>query len=144
MIRILPKTKSNYENTSVAVCYVNLFFSEIYSATYFYQIKCKLIFFFNHICVLGTNIIQWILLATVQFDIFQDMVLILLKQLCFQLSLFKSSVILKGFVLVIRLTSRQVKPPIFNHLSTLKQIFYFHKCLNSASSSFCPSAACRH
>lgn len=50
------------------------------------------IFFFNHICVLETNTIQWILLATVQFDIFHDLALILLKQLCLELSLFKSSV----------------------------------------------------
>lgn len=91
--KILPKTKSNCERTSLAVCYVNFFFNEIYSATYFYQIKCKLFFFFNHICVLETNIIQWILLAAVQYDIFQDLALILLKQLCLQQSLFKTSVI---------------------------------------------------
>lgn len=95
MTQILPKTKSNCKRTSVAVCYVNLFINEIYSATYFYQIKCQLFFFFNHICVLETNIIQWMLLATVQFDIFQDLALILLKQLCFQLSVFETSVIFK-------------------------------------------------
>lgn len=35
-----------------------------------------------------------------------------------------------------RLTCGQVKSPILNHLSTLKQILYFHKCLNLASASF--------
>lgn len=71
MTRILAKTKSNCERTSAAVCYVNLFFTEIYLVTYFYKIRWNLFFSFNHISVLETNAIQWILLATVQYDIFK-------------------------------------------------------------------------
>lgn len=70
MTRILVKNKSHFERTSAAVCYVNLFFAEIYSATYFYKIRQNL-FFFNHVRVLETNVIQWVLSATVQYDIFR-------------------------------------------------------------------------
>lgn len=59
MTRIRAKNKSNCERTSAAVCYVNLFFAEIFSATYFYKIRRNLFFFFNHVCILETNVIQW-------------------------------------------------------------------------------------
>lgn len=59
MTWILAKNKSSCERTLSAVCYVNLFFAEIYSATYFYKIRWNLFFFFNHLRILETNVIWW-------------------------------------------------------------------------------------
>lgn len=91
MIQILVKTKSNCKRTSAAVCYVNLFFAEIYSATYFCKIRWNQFFPLNHVCGDQSNSVDIIGCCTIRH--FQDLALMLLKQVCLQLSLFKSPLI---------------------------------------------------
>lgn len=128
MTWILPKTKSNCERTSVAVCYVNLFFNEIYSATYFYQIKWKL--FSSLITSVSWKLIQFSGYYCLLYNLTFFRIWLWYCGNSFVLSwvYLNHQSFLKGFALIERLTCRQVKPPIFNHLSTLKQILCFYKC----------------
>lgn len=58
----------------------------------------ELIFLLTTTRVLQAQVIQWMLLTTAQYHTFQDLALIGLKQLCLQLSLFKSTNLWKGLV----------------------------------------------